>query len=283
MSNLSGLSAILTVSLVALVTIQMLKDKFDMVENYGEEHNNVWTFQNAPDTAKSVSDVYRNIPINMPINNQNLSNQKPHGEKPFGEGDFFRPPFVSPTANANGWNGFPEAYSVYQQSINAATPNMDNFRAIGAETVSLPGPNVFMNDSFAQADVNQGRADSLSLCAQNAPTGGTAPLNVASSLLPMPAKENMEGFESCETSTNLLANQVFLNHQIGVNTVSGSLKNASLDLRSEPPNSILNVGPWHLSSIYPDLTRRPLEGCGPSFGLYGNGPNSSGTPTKIFS
>jgi hypothetical protein len=281
MSNLSGLSAILTVSLVALVTIQMLKDKFDMVENYGEEHNNSWTFQNAPDTAKSVSDVYRN----MPINNQDLSNQKPHGEKALGEGDFFRPPFVSPTANANGWNGFPEAYSVYQQSINAATPNMDNFRAIGAETVSLPGPNVFMNDSFAQADVNQGRADRLSLCAQNMPTGGTSALNVASSLLPMPAKENMEGFESCETSTNLLANQVFLtpNGLLGTDTTGNSLRNSNLSIRSEPPNPVLAVGPWNLSSIYPDLTRRPLEGCGPSFGLYGNGPNSSGTPTKILS
>ena len=36
MSNFSGISAILSVSLVALMTIQLLKDKFEMVENYGE-------------------------------------------------------------------------------------------------------------------------------------------------------------------------------------------------------------------------------------------------------
>ena len=40
-------------------------------------------------------------------------------------GDFFRPPFVSETmTNANGWNGFPEAYSaMYQQQLNESTPN----------------------------------------------------------------------------------------------------------------------------------------------------------------
>ena len=278
MSNLSGLSAILTVSLVAIITIQMLKDKFDMVENYGEDDNDSWTFQNDTVSAKNVSDVHRN----MPQHNLNLNDVTNHGERPLGTGDFFRPPFVSPDANINGWNGFPEAYSVYQQSINAATPNMGNFRAIGAETVSLPGPNVFMNNSFAQANVNEGRADRLSLCAQNMPTGGTAPLNVASSLLPSP-EQKMEGFESCGTATNLLANQVFLTPggQIGTNTSLDSLRNGNQSLRSEPPNPVLAVGPWNLSTIYPDLTRRPLEGCGPSFGLYGTGPNSSGTPTKI--
>ena len=40
MSSFSGLSAILTVSLVALLTVQMLKDKFEMVENYGEKDDN---------------------------------------------------------------------------------------------------------------------------------------------------------------------------------------------------------------------------------------------------
>lgn len=278
MSNLSGLSAILTVSLVAIVTMQMLKDKFQMVENYGEEHNDSFTFQNAPASAENVLDVHRGMPVA-----QGLQDFKAHGDRPFGTGDFFRPPFVSPDANANGWNGFPEAYSVYQQSINAATPNMENFNAIGSETHSLPGPNVFMNDSFAQANVNEGRANRLSLCAQNMHTGGTAALNVASGLLPQPNMSKVEGFEDCNLNTNLLANQVFLTPaaQNGTNTIGGSNKNQNQSIRSEPPNPVLAVGPWNLSSIYPDLTRRPLEGCGPSFGLYGNGPNSSGVPLAI--
>lgn len=278
MSNLSGLSAILTVSLVALVTIQMLKDKFDVVENYDEDNNNSWTFQPAPVTARNVREVTRD----MPTLKQDLSDARNHGHRDLGTGDIGRPPFVSPDANVNGWNGFPEAFSVYQQSINAATPTMENFRAVGAETTSLPGPNVFMNDAFAEANVNHGRANRLSLCAQNANTNGSVALNVASSLLPAPALGNkFEGFESCGNVEHSLANQVFLTNQIGTNTVLGSLRNGNQSIRGEPPNPVLAVGPWNLSSIYPDLQRRPLEGCGPSFGLYGQGPNSVGTPSDI--
>ena len=270
MSNLSGLSAILTVSLVALLTIQMLKDNFEMVENYGEEHNNSLTFNNSPVTEKNDSDTH--------VNMYN------HGEKPFVTGNSFTAPYVSHNANENGWNGTSEAYFVYQQNINAATPNADNLAAIGAGWENLPGPNAFTKNDFHPTDYNKGREHNLSLCAQNMPTGGTAALNVASSLLPSPdGSGKFEGFESCDTATNLLANQVFLSPggQIGFNTVSGSLRNSNLSIRSDPPNPIIPVGQWNLSSIYPDLTRRPLDGDGPSFGLYGNGPNGYGTPTNI--
>jgi hypothetical protein len=44
----------------------------------------------------------------------------------------------------------------------------------------------------------------------------------------------------------------------GINTVSGSLRNANLQLRSEPPNP---RGSWPImnSTIEPDLIRKPLE------------------------
>ena len=50
-------------------------------------------------------------------------------------------------------------------------------------------------------------------------------------------------------------------HQ-GIDTVGQSLRNANLQLRSEPANPIMKVGPWNNSTIEPDLARRPLEiGC----------------------
>ena len=53
-------------------------------------------------------------------------------------------------------------------------------------------------------------------------------------------------------------------YHIGINTVGQSLRNANLQLRSEPPNPQLQVGPWNGSTIGPDFNRRPLEiGCGP--------------------
>ena len=52
--------------------------------------------------------------------------------------------------------------------------------------------------------------------------------------------------------------------QIGINTVGSSLRNANLQVRSEPPNPQLNVGPWNHSTIDPDNMRTPLElHCGP--------------------
>jgi len=46
---------------------------------------------------------------------------------------------------------------------------------------------------------------------------------------------------------------------VGVNSVGQSLRNANQQLRSEPPNPQVQVSPWQMSSIGPDLLRRPLE------------------------
>ena len=46
---------------------------------------------------------------------------------------------------------------------------------------------------------------------------------------------------------------------VGVNTIGQSLRNANRQLRSEPPNPQVQVSPWQMSSIGPDLMRRPLE------------------------
>lgn len=49
----------------------------------------------------------------------------------------------------------------------------------------------------------------------------------------------------------------------GIDTVGSSLRNANLQLRSEPPNPQAQVSPWLNTTIEPDLLRLPLEiGCG---------------------
>lgn len=60
--------------------------------------------------------------------------------------------------------------------------------------------------------------------------------------------------------TNSLENKNFLEagSHIGLDTVGQSLRNASHDLRSEPPNPQQNVSPWLNTTIQPDLARRPL-------------------------
>jgi hypothetical protein len=57
------------------------------------------------------------------------------------------------------------------------------------------------------------------------------------------------------TNQNLLS-ATFLT---GIDTIGNTMKNANLQLRSEPPNPQLNVGPWNQSTFAPDLMRTPLE------------------------
>ena len=48
-------------------------------------------------------------------------------------------------------------------------------------------------------------------------------------------------------------------HHIGINTVGQTLRNANLQLRSEPPNPQVKVSPWVQSTIEPDTNRRYME------------------------
>lgn len=48
-------------------------------------------------------------------------------------------------------------------------------------------------------------------------------------------------------------------HHIGINTVGQSLRNANLQLRSDPPVPQVNVGPWHNTTMEPDNMRVQFE------------------------
>jgi hypothetical protein len=53
-------------------------------------------------------------------------------------------------------------------------------------------------------------------------------------------------------------------YHIGIDTIGQTLRNANLQIRSEPPNPQINVGPWNQSTIEPDFMRIPLQlGSGP--------------------
>lgn len=72
------------------------------------------------------------------------------------------------------------------------------------------------------------------------------------------AQVNPEGEGSLKGRSFLQAG-----HHIGINTVGQTLRNANMQLRSEPPNPQVLVSPWNQTTIEPDVNRRPLEigGC----------------------
>jgi hypothetical protein len=48
-------------------------------------------------------------------------------------------------------------------------------------------------------------------------------------------------------------------YHIGINTVGQTLRNANLQLRSEPPCPQVKVSPWLQATIEPDVSRKPFE------------------------
>jgi hypothetical protein len=48
-------------------------------------------------------------------------------------------------------------------------------------------------------------------------------------------------------------------YHMGIDTIGNTLRNANLQLRSEPSNPQMNVGPWNNTTISPDTMRVPLE------------------------
>jgi len=48
-------------------------------------------------------------------------------------------------------------------------------------------------------------------------------------------------------------------YHIGLDTIGQTMKNANLQLRSDPIIPKKEVGPWNMSTIEPDLMRVPLE------------------------
>jgi hypothetical protein len=82
----------------------------------------------------------------------------------------------------------------------------------------------------------------------------------------LPADNNGQWAQLNPAGTGELAsiNLLKAGYHIGIDTVGQTLRNANLQLRSEPPNPQMSVGPWNNTTISPDLMRVPLE--------IGNGP-----------
>lgn len=92
---------------------------------------------------------------------------------------------------------------------------------------------------------------------------GYTPQSVANPSDLLPKDENSEFAALNPTSMNkgdvLMPDLLKAGHHIGVDTIGQSLRNANLQLRSDPVISKADVGPWHQSTIEADMARVPLE------------------------
>ena len=89
----------------------------------------------------------------------------------------------------------------------------------------------------------------------------------SSDLLPQDSA-NSKWAQINPAGSGMLGDQNFLTagYHVGINTIGQSLRNANLQLRSEPPNPQVAVSPWGISTIEPDVRAVAFEiGSSPSF------------------
>ena len=89
----------------------------------------------------------------------------------------------------------------------------------------------------------------------------------SSDLLPLDSG-NSKWAQINPSGSGMLGDQNFLTagYHVGINTIGQSLRNANLQLRSEPPNPQVAVSPWGISTIEPDVRSVAFEiGSAPSF------------------
>ena len=77
----------------------------------------------------------------------------------------------------------------------------------------------------------------------------------------LPQDSNSTWAQTVPAGQGSLGDQNFLNagFHVGINTVGQSLRNANLQLRSEPANPQSKVSPWLQSTIEPDVNRKAME------------------------
>ena len=102
---------------------------------------------------------------------------------------------------------------------------------------------------------------SFALVSGGAPSSGAAQQNKVMNPNDLLPKQQNANSATMNPVRNDLSGRNFLTPEkhIGINTVGNSLRNANLQLRSEPANPQQNVGPWQNTTMEPDTMRRPLE------------------------
>ena len=81
----------------------------------------------------------------------------------------------------------------------------------------------------------------------------------------LPSDATTKWAQTNPTGSGKIGDQNFLNagYHTGINTVGQTLRNANMQLRSDPPNPQVQVSPWLQTTINPDTNRKPMEigGC----------------------
>jgi len=148
--------------------------------------------------------------------------------------------------------------SAYGPEMNQTMPSQYKKPSSGPKNGVRPAEPLGENEVFASANGVQTSMPGLpSSCSKQ---------NIQNPSELLPRDSNSQWAQLNPSGKGELANVNLLKagYHIGIDTIGQTLRNANLQIRSEPPNPQLNVGPWNTSTIEPDFMRPPLEiGSGP--------------------
>lgn len=136
-----------------------------------------------------------------------------------------------------------------------------------AKTLSLDGMGTGDYDSTGATTAGAAATATTKPVVVNAPSAGADVSTTASPTDLLPADQNSQwaALNPVNMSQgNIIAGDMLqAGYHIGLDTIGQTLKNANLQLRSDPIIPKQNVGPWNQSTYEPDYGRVPLEiGCG---------------------
>ena len=147
-------------------------------------------------------------------------------------------------------------------SNGSGSGSASNKKNKGNRNGSGPGVPMPVDDSSVYNQLDSVAASSSSTIGLPPNCSGQANINPAD-LLPKYSNSSWN-LKPMGSGDFLGVNLLNAGYLIGVDTIGSSLRNANLQVRSEPPNPQLQVSPWMNTTIEPDPFRAPLEiGCGP--------------------
>jgi len=129
----------------------------------------------------------------------------------------------------------------------------DDAAGFGGEASAASSADLAPGQLGDAAPVNGGSA------ARGLPSCASKPVLNASELLPSDSNNEWAKLNPRASGDFQNVNLLRAGYWHGIDTVGSSLRNANLQVRSEPPNPTNHVSPWNNTTISPDLMRVPLE------------------------
>ena len=153
--------------------------------------------------------------------------------------------------------------SLVNEAMGNSAKNVSGAVALTPTTPAGVCGNSYQPSSPLGQNSGPASAQGVSTSTQGLPPSCTQhPIVNPSELLPKDQNSEWAKLNPMGSGDLQNVNLLSAGYHLGINTVSSSLRNANLQLRSEPANPQVTVGPWNNTTISPDANRRPLEiGC----------------------